>query len=91
MQAARRRGLRLPQPEGAAETPHSSRHESPDILLGSDINGHSSQIDDEERVGHFPHRSRKVSNGGQGIGCVAKSKSAGAFKDAILSPLTLYL
>ena len=51
MQAARRRGIRLPQPEGAVETHNSSRHESPDILLGSDITGHGSQVDDEERVG----------------------------------------
>ena len=59
MQAARRRGIRLPQAEGAVETQNSSRQQSPDILLGSEITGHGSQIDDEERVGRCPPQTRK--------------------------------
>ena len=81
MQAARRRGIRLPQPEGAVETQNSSRRESPDISLGSDLTGHGSQVDDEDRVSRFPRQARKASNAKQGVGCVARLKSSGTFKD----------
>jgi hypothetical protein len=83
MQAARRRGIRLPQPEDAVETRSNSRLDSPDILLGSDINGHGSQVDDEERVSYFPCQTWKSLDGGEGVGCVAMSNSFGTFRDTL--------